>query len=153
MPNLKTRYLGRKSNSRIRAFTLVETLVVSGLLVTVIASALAATVQMEVSSARTSECNASMAVVEAKAQDIRAWKYTPGIYPFTSNVVYFTNTDTIDLDKAGAKFLVSGKVVSKIEYAGSLGHLITITGTFQTSRLAITQTVQTVVNQFSGGQQ
>ena len=147
MTNIKTSsLLGRQSNRGIGGFTLVETLVVSGLLVTIIASALAATVEMKISSARTAEMNAAVAVVEAKAQDIRSISYKPGSYPFTSNVVYYTNSQSIDLDQAGVKFQIPGTVISKIEPAGSLGHLVTVTGTFQTSRLAITQSVQTVVN-------
>jgi type II secretory pathway pseudopilin PulG len=153
MPYLNKFVALGKRKPRTGGFTLVETLVVSGLLVTIIASALAVTVEMEISSSRSAECNAVMAVVEAKAQDIRAFSYNPPAYPFSSNTVYYTNSEKIDLDQAGAKFLIPGTVITKVEPAGSLGHLITVTGTFQTTRRGLTQTVQTVVNTFSGGQQ
>jgi type II secretory pathway pseudopilin PulG len=150
---LKINNFRATGSKRTVGFTLIETLVVLALMVTVIASALAAMVQMQISSARAGEVNAAMAIVEAKAQDIRAVYYNPPVYPFTAGTVYVTNNDSIDLDTAGVKFKVPGTVISKIENAGSLGHLITVTATFQTPRLAMTQTVQTVVNKFTGGQQ
>jgi len=51
-----------------------------------------------------------------------------------------------------SKFKVPGTVISKIQYAASLGHLVTVTATFNSTRFSMTQSVQTVVNKYSGGQ-
>jgi type II secretory pathway pseudopilin PulG len=151
MPNLKT-YCSRRSGVvGMRGFTLVETMVVLSLLVMILISAVAATIEMQISSTRTAQVTAAMAVLEAKAQDIRAVYYQTGY--FTNKVVYVTNENSIALNEAGTTFLVPGKVISKIEPAGSVGHLVTITATFSTPRIGLTQSVQTVVNKYTGGQQ
>ncbi len=107
---------------------------------------------MKLGSSRLADFTAMTAVAEAKVADIRAATYNPPNYPFGSSTTYLTNTGSIALDRAGATFFVPGTVVSKIELVPS-GHLITVTATFQTPGKAISTTLQTVVNKFSGGQQ
>ncbi|NBP86161.1 MAG: replication-associated recombination protein A, partial [Mycobacteriaceae bacterium] len=82
--------------------------------------------------------NAAMALVEAKIYDVRAVYYNPPNYPFTTNVVTITNQNEIDLNEAGTTFLVPGTLLTKIEPQGTLGHLVTVTATFQTPRLPMT---------------
>lgn len=154
MPNLRAICSSRRSRAlRTGGFTLVETVVVLALLTMVVASAVTATIEMQISSTRTSEVTSAMSVLEAKIQDIRGVYYQKGVYPFANTNVYITNQDSMVLNQAGTAFLVPGTVVSKIEPAGSSGHLVTVTATFSTPRIGLTQTVQTVVNQYSGGQQ
>ena len=101
---------------------------------------------------RTADYNASLAVVEAKIEDIRAATYNPPNSPWTSSTVYLTNDSSVDLNQAGIAFQVPGKVVSKFEPVSS-GHLVTVIGTFQEPRLALTVSLQTLVNKYSAGQQ
>ncbi len=134
-----------------RAFTLIEALVVGGLLLTLIASTMSTILGMQISAYRVSQYTATMAIAQAKLEDIRAVYYNPPNYPFTTNTLYLTNQDLIALDQAGATFLVPGSVVSKIEYQGAIGHLVTVTVSFTTTHVPMTITMQSMVNKFSGG--
>jgi len=135
-----------------RAFTLLEVMIVMGLLMILMASGFSAIFSMKMTSKRLADYTAAMAVVEAKVEDIRAATYKPPNYPFGSSTLFLTNSGAVALNKAGAAFLVSGTIVSKIQPVAT-GHLITVTGTFKTPGRPISVTLQTVVNKFSGGQQ
>jgi type II secretory pathway pseudopilin PulG len=146
---------GRTSarNGRTGGFTIVETVLAMALTVLLCISTLGAILEMQLSSKRVADYTGAMAVAEAKVQDIRAVYYNPPNYPFTLGTVYVTNQNSIALNQAGTTFQIPGTVISKIDYQGSLGHLVTVTATFNVSRKPITATLQTVVNSYSGGQQ
>lgn len=133
-------------------YTLIEVLVVMGLLGLLIAGAAGAVCSGRLISQRLADYTAAAAVVEAKMQDIRAATYNPPNSPWTASTVTLTNTASLALDQAGVNFTIPGTVVSTISPVAS-GHLVTVTGTFQTRRSPITVTLQTVVNNFSAGQQ
>ena len=139
--------------SATAGFTIVETVLAMALTVLLCTSTLAAILEMQFSAKRVADYTSAMAVAEAKVQDIRAVWYNPPNAPFTLGTVYITNQNSIALNQAGTSFDIPGTVVSKIEYQGSLGHLITVTATFQKSGKPITATLQTVVNKYSGGEQ
>jgi archaellum component FlaF (FlaF/FlaG flagellin family) len=130
----------------------MEVLIVMALFTILIVSGFSAILSMKVWTNRLADYTAAMAVVEAKVEDIRAATYNPPNAPFVSYTTNLTNTGSIALNQSGAKFLVTGTVVSRIEPAIT-GHLITVTGTFQAPRQPIKVTLQTVVNKYSGGQQ
>lgn len=135
-------------------FTIVETVLAMALTVLLCISTLGAILEMQVSSKRVADYTGAMAVAEAKVQDIRAVYYNPPNWPFTLSTVYVTNQDSISLNQAGTTFQIPGTVVSKIDYQGSVGHLVTVTATFNTARgKPVTATLQTVVNGYSGGMQ
>lgn len=134
------------------AFSLVEVLVVLGLMTFLILAAMGALLSMDMSTRRGADYNAALAVVEAKVADIQAATYNPPNSPWTSSTVYLTNSDSISLDQAGVQFKVPGTLVSTISPAAA-GHLVTVTGTFNEPRKSLTITLQTVVNKFSAGQQ
>lgn len=135
-----------------RGFTLMEVMIVTALLTLVIAGATGAICSGRLISRRLSDYSAAMAVVEAKMADIRNATYNPPNSPFGSTTVVLTSASSNDLDQAGVSFVVSGTVTSKIEPTAS-GHLVTVTGTFNTRRTPITVSLQSVVNKFSAGQQ
>ena len=56
------------------------------------------------------------------------------------------------LDQAGQTFRIPGTIISKTEPVAA-GHLVTVTGTFQTPGRPFSVSLQTVVNEYSGGQQ
>lgn len=134
-------------------FTIVEAVVTMTLLLLLIMSTLATILETQFSSKRVADYTSAMAVAEAKIQDIRAVYYNPPIWPFTYSTVYVTNQNTMSLNQAGTTFQIPGTVISKIDYEGTMGHLVTVTATFQTSGKPITATLQTVVNSYSGGEQ
>ena len=135
-----------------RAFTLMEVMIVMALMTMLIVSGFSAILSMKVWSNRLAQYTAAMAVVEAKVEDLRAAKYNPPNAPFPSYTTNQTSSSSIDLNEAGAKFLISGTIVSRIESVAN-GHLITVTGTFPAPRKPIVVTLQSVVNKYSGGQQ
>lgn len=134
------------------AFTLVEVLVVLGLVTLLIATGMGALLSMDLCTRRGADYNAALAVVEAKIADIQAATYNPPNSPWTSSTVYLTNSDSIALNQAGVSFQVPGTVVSTIAPVAA-GHLVTVTGTFNEPGKAISITLQTLVNKYSAGQQ
>src|ERR1051326_404948 len=135
-----------------KAFTLVEVMVVMGLAGILMVAGMGALFSLDLTSRRTSDYNAALAVVEAKIEDVRAATYNPPNSPWLSTTTYVTNNASVALDKAGVTFQVAGTVCTKIE-TNAWGHLVTVTGTFQEPRLPFAITLQTVVNRYSGGQQ
>jgi Tfp pilus assembly protein PilV len=135
-----------------QAFTLVEVLITMALVMILITAGMGAILSMDLCTRRTADYNAALAVVEAKIENIRAATYNPPNSLFKSSIVYVTNTSSVALDQAGVTFKVPGTVVSKTEPAAA-GHLVTVTGTFQEPKLALTVSLQTVVNKYSAGQQ
>jgi prepilin-type N-terminal cleavage/methylation domain-containing protein len=153
LPNLGDAAPCRKmKNLSHRGYTLVEVMIVLGLLTALIASASAVLYTANFIARRLSNYTAAFAVVEAKLEDIRAGTYNPPNSPFTASVVTLTSNTTIALNQAGVSFVVPGSLTSRIEPVAS-GHLVTVTGTFQTRRRPITVVLQTVVNRYSAGQQ
>ena len=142
----------RAAPGSARAFTLMEVMVVMALMTILIVSGFSAILSMKVWSNRLAQYTAAVAVVEAKVEDLRAKTYKPPIAPFGQKTTVVTESGSIDLNQAGAKFLISGTVVSRIEAKPS-GHLITVTGTFAAPHKPIVVTLQSVVNKYSGGQQ
>lgn len=138
--------------SRRGGYTLVEVMVVLALLTALIAGATGALYSSNLISRRLSDYTAAFAVVEAKLEDIRAGTYNPPNSPFGFTPVTLTSSTTIALDQAGVNFIVPGTLTSRIEPVAS-GHLVTVTGVFQTRRRPITVVLQTVVNRYSAGQQ
>jgi Tfp pilus assembly protein PilV len=135
-----------------QGFTLMEVLIVMGLVMMLIAVGMGAMFSMNLCTRRTADYNAALAVVEAKIEDIRAATYNPPNSPWTSSTVYLTNNTSVALDQAGVTFKVAGTVISTITPVAA-GHLVTVTGTFKEPRGALTISLQTIVNSYSGGQQ
>ncbi len=145
-------HCGNLRHQSAKGYTLVEVMVVMALLAGLIAAAAGAISSGNLVARRLSDYTAAMAVVQAKMDDIRAATYNPPTSPFTASVVVLTNASSIDLNQAGATFVVPGTVTSTITPV-TAGHLVTVTGTFQTRRNPITVSLQTVVNKYSAGQQ
>lgn len=141
-----------EARARLAAFTLTETMIVMLLLTILMIAGFGGLYSMDLCSRRTGDYTAAMAVVEAKVQDIKAVTYNPPTYPFTAATVYVTNSDSISLNQAGTSFKVAGTLVSEIKPVAA-GHLVTVIGTFQEPRGALTISLQTLVNKYSGGQQ
>ena len=141
--------------SAVQGFTLVEAVLTMALVVLLIVGTMGTILEMQVSTKRVADYTSAMAIAEAKLLDIRAVYYNPSATAtnFNFGTVYVTNQDSLALDKAGTTFLIPGTVVTKIDYQGRLGHLVTVTATFQTSRKPMSATLQTVINSYSGGQQ
>jgi prepilin-type N-terminal cleavage/methylation domain-containing protein len=132
------------------AFSLMEVMVAMLLLGILLIASFGGLFSMDLCSRRLGDHTAAMAIVEAKVQDLRGINYNPPNFPFTASTNYITTTNSISLDKGGTIFKVPGTIVSEIRPVAS-GHLVTVTGTFFEPRGSLTASLQTVVNQFSGG--
>jgi Tfp pilus assembly protein PilV len=143
-----------KRSGAMQGFTLVETALTMALVVLLVVGTLGTILEMQVSTTRTADYTAAMAIAEAKLLDIQAVYYNPPVSTnFTYGTTYFTNQDSIALNKAGTTFMIPGTVISKIEYQGRIGSLVTVTATFQTKGKPMTAKLQTVINNYSGGLQ
>jgi len=132
-------------------FTLVEVMVATLLLGILLIAAFGGLFSMDLCSRRLGDHTAALAIVEARLQNVRAAYYNPPNSPFGASTIYVTNSSSISLDKTGTAFKVPGLMVTEIKPVAS-GHLVTVTGTFDEPRGSLTVSLQTVVNQFSGGQ-
>ena len=134
------------------AFTLIETLMVIALMGIVLLSGFAAITFNSQASSHLGDLTAVSGLVQAKLEAVRAATYKPPNTYFRSTVVWLTNDHSIYLAKNSAKYLLTGKIITKIEPVIS-GHLVTVTGLFPTPGRPTVVEMQTVVNQYSGGQQ
>ena len=137
---------------RQSGFTLIEILPSMTLMMMLILSGMFGIMTLNKMSNRLADFTAATAVVEAKMQGIRQATYNPNSAPFNSVTMNFTNTHSIALNETGNTLKVTGTIVSKFEPV-STGHLVTVTGTFNGPGLPIVVVLQSVVNEFSGGQQ
>ncbi len=135
----------------IRAFTLVEVLVTTLLVLLLVLAGISSLVWLNKTSNRLGDYIAGATVVRSRVEALIAATYNPPASPFTASTVRLTNVAAISLSKAGTNFLVAGTVISVITPVAA-GHLVTVTGTFQTPLKPFTVSEQTLINKFSGGQ-
>ena len=126
-------------------------MIASALILVVMATSFGAVFALNRSARWTSDYASAMAVALGQLETMRATPYKPPTYPFTSATVLITNTSKISLNRAGSSYLVTGVVVTATSPQAS-GHLVTVTGRFTTYGGVVAPTVQTVINELSGGQ-
>lgn len=127
-------------------------LVVTALILLLVVSATSAIYFMDQAARRLADHTAGTGLVEAKVQEIRAATYNPPQYPFASTNVSTNYNVSISLNQAGQTYRVPGTIAVLIQPV-SAGHLITVTGTFQTPGKPMSIQLQSLVNRLSGGQQ
>lgn len=136
------------------AFTLVEVMVVSTLVLLLVLASFNTILYINFTSHRIADTTQALSIAQAKIEEIRAATYNPPNAPFTAGTNFITNSESISLTKAGTNYNVTGNVISRIEPAAQ-GHLITVTATFTNANQAlnpkISVTLQSFVNTFSGG--
>lgn len=141
----------KTTGSRAGAFTLIEVMIVMALMTILFVSAFGAITSMSVVSRRAADAVAGMELAEAKIHDIRATNYpgTNGIFSATTTTTNI-NSVSVDLNKAGTTLAVPGTIISTIAPI-AWGHLVTVQVIIRESNLSLTNTLQTVVNSYSGG--
>jgi type II secretory pathway pseudopilin PulG len=145
-PGIKIRNGGR----RAAGFTLVEVMITGALLMLLIGAGLTTLLFLGRSSVRLADHTSAMALIQGRMESVRAATYNPPQSPFTSATVTLTNNVSLSLGGTGRQILVPGTVRSIIQPVAS-GHLVTIIGTFQTTPRPLTVSLQSIVNDFSGG--
>jgi prepilin-type N-terminal cleavage/methylation domain-containing protein len=136
---------------RSGGFTLVEVMVVMALVTVLITGCFGSILCMKLIARRTADYTAGMGLAEAKIHDIRATTYDKNTAVFSTTTTR-TNTDSVSvaLNNAGTSFKVPGTIISTIKPI-AWGHLITVTVVIREANLYLTNTLQTVVNSYSGG--
>jgi len=131
--------------------TLIEVSISLALTVVLMTATFNALMMMDRNSRRVSEFNSALAIAEAVLEQTKTNLYNPPASPFPASVSLTTNTVSVALDSVGTNFLVSGRVLRRIEPVTG-GHLVTVVASFTNMGLAYRAEVQAVVNRYTGGQ-
>ena len=133
---------------RLAAFTLIEVLITTVLLLMLVTSGLYALAQMDHTGRRISEYTSVASIASGALEDIKAQPYNPPLGPFGPKASVTTNMIAIGLSKDGTNYAFSGAVITRIEPVAD-GHLITVQANFTNWNRPYNVTVQNVVNAFS----
>ena len=133
------------------AFTLLEVLIASGLLLALVLAGMNALFVMDNSARRLAQLTSAMALVQGKLEEVRTNDYNPPLAPFTASATVTSNAVSISLDKGGTQYQVPGSLITRIEPVAS-GHLVTVSASFNSLGSPVQAQLQTVLNKFSGGQ-
>lgn len=133
------------------AFTLLEVLIASGLLLGLVLAGMNAVFVLDKSSRRLAELTSAMALVQGRLEEVRTFDYNPPVAPFVASATVTSNAVSISLDKGGTQYQVPGTLITRIEPVVS-GHLVTVSASFNSLGSPVQAQLQTVLNKFSGGQ-
>ena len=133
------------------AFTLLEVLIASGLLLGLVLASMNALFVMDNSGRRLAATTSAMALVQGKLEEVRTNTYNPPVAPFPASATVTSNAVSISLDKGGTQYLMPGSIITRIEPVAS-GHLVTVSANFNALGTPVKAQLQTVLNKFSGGQ-
>jgi prepilin-type N-terminal cleavage/methylation domain-containing protein len=130
------------------AFTLIEIMITTVLLVMLVTSGLFALAQLDRFSRRNAEFTSVLSLVSGTLEGLKASTYNPPVPPFGPDVNVSTNLTKIALSQDGKSYTMDGMVVTRIEPVAN-GHLITVTGYFTNWNLPYVVTLQNVLNSYS----
>ena len=143
--------LQRPRSAARSAFTLLEVLIASGLLLGLVLAGMNAVFVLDKSSRRLAELTSAMALVQGRLEEVRTFDYNPPLAPFVAGATVTSNAVSISLDKGGTQYQVPGTLITRIEPVAS-GHLVTVSASFNSLGSPVQAQLQTVLNKFSGGQ-
>jgi len=158
---VKSRIAMRRSGAGHQStggYTLVEVMVVMGLLTLLMIAAAGSVSAGKTISTRSAEYTAALAIVHAQLETVRSSTYNVPSQYFNSTPTIVRQYPPISLNQAGTTFVVPGTVVTTTTILPSgTAHLVQVVGTFggptnQCRGTPITVNLQTVVNQFAPGQ-
>jgi type II secretory pathway pseudopilin PulG len=138
----------RKSRVAEAGFTLIEIVIVSVLMLSLVIVTWNALLMLDLGTRRMSEQTSALAIVQGKLEEIRNESYNPPTSPYTAATLTTTTNVSFAIDAAGTNFLVNGQMI--IEYKpAAVGHLVTVTASFTNFGKSYSPQVQTVINKFS----
>lgn len=138
----------RKSRVAEAGFTLIEIVIVSVLMLSLVIVTWNALLMLDLGTRRMSEQTSALAIVQGKLEEIRLVPYNPPTSPYTAQSVTDISEVAFAIDAAGTDFLVNGRMT--VEYKpAAVGHLVTVTASFTNFGKAYSPQVQTVINTFS----
>lgn len=137
-----------KTNLGSAAFTLIEVMITTVLLVMLVTAGLYALAQLDRFSRRNAEYTSVMAVVAGTLEGMKALEYNPPQSPFGPDAVITTNETEIALSNDGKSYTMKGRVITRIEPVAN-GHLVTVSGFFTNWNLPYEVTLQNVLNSYS----
>jgi type II secretory pathway pseudopilin PulG len=134
-----------------RAFTIIEGLVVTFLSMLLVIAGLGAVMLFDKLTRRMALQEAAVVIAEGQLEQLRGVKYTnTGV--FTSSSYYQTNLVTFSLNDQGTTYSVTGRVVNYFQPV-TAGHLITSSVDYTQINQRVSVSLQTLMNNFTGGQQ
>ena len=141
----------RKICFRPGGFTIVESVIVLGLISIMVIASLNTITLLDRSSRRQALHTTAMEIAQAKIEEIQSTTYNPPLAPFVSYTTNQTTNVILVLNKSGTATLVGGTLTAAIS-PSSQGHLVTVTVTTTNASQLLSVQLQTLVNRMSGGQ-
>ena len=134
-----------------RAFTIIEGLVVTFLSMLLVIAGLGAVMLFDKLTRRMALQEAAVVIAEGQLEQFRGVQYTnTGV--FTSSSYYQTNMVTFSLNDQGTRYSVTGRVVNFFQPV-TAGHLITSSVDYTQINQRVSVSLQTLMNNYTGGQQ
>lgn len=144
----RTRARGRGAQS---AFTIIEGLVVTFLSMLLVIAGLGAVMLFDRLTRRMALQEAAVVIAEGQLEQYRSVAYTNAT-TFKSTSYFQTNMITFSLNDQGTRYSVTGRVVNYFQPV-TAGHLITSSVDYTQINQRVSISLQTLMNNHTGGQQ
>lgn len=138
----------RKTQRPAAAFTLIEVMITTVLLVMLVSAGLYALAQLDRFSRRNAEYTSVMALVSGEMEALKGREYNPPTAPFTLTNSVTSNITSIALSADGESYAIQGVIVTVMEPVAN-GHLATVNGYFTNWNMPYIVSLQNVINSYS----
>jgi type II secretory pathway pseudopilin PulG len=132
-------------------FSIVEVVIVLGLLLVLVLAAASTLTLLDRSSRRHAVETSALEILRGTAEAYRAIPYNPPDEPFTSSVTGTTNVVTIALGKSGNTNELTGTLKTELRPLAQ-GHLLSLSLALSAYNQPMTVTLQTLINKNCLGQ-
>ena len=143
--------LCRSQYARRAGFSVIEILVVIGLMAMLILAALNTVTLLDRSSRRQALQTTAMELAQGRIESLQTNVYNPPVAPFGATATTQTSSVILVLNKTGTNTLVSALMTTIIAPA-TQGHLVTVTVATTNANQPMNAQLQTVINDKSGNQ-
>lgn len=133
------------------AFTIMEGLIVTFLSMLLVIAGLGAVMLFDRLTRRMALQEAAVVIAEGQLEQYRSVAYT-NTTTFKSTSYFETNMITFSLNDQGTRYSVTGRVVNYFQPV-TAGHLITSSVDYTQINQRVSVSLQTVLNNYTGGQQ
>ncbi|HEY2952873.1 MAG TPA: type II secretion system protein [Verrucomicrobiae bacterium] len=132
-------------------FSLIEIVIVIGLMSILIVAGLSTITLLDRSARRQAVHTTAMELAQGKIEELQSTAYNPPTAPFMASTTIQTTNVVLSLNKTGTSNAITGTMAAVISPVAQ-GHLVTVTVTSTNYNQPMTVQLQTVVNKSSGGQ-
>lgn len=132
-------------------FSLVEIVIVMGLMSILVVAGLSTVTLLDRSARRQAVHTTAMELAQGKLEELQSTAYNPPTAPFTASTMNQTNNVVLSLNKTGTSNQITGTLTAVISPVAQ-GHLVTVTVKSTNYSQPMTVQLQTLINKSSGGQ-